>query len=616
MGNKVWQFVERPENPSVVILNMNEDNKIYIDGNKDFKLDAPDYRRVWTDSPITDGSELSTSSYGNRDLVFTLFVNGTSSTQKGQRLNQILAAISKPGVIRYQLDGTMEPVFFLTFPSDTYKVTPRKGGPWSIELAVTARPFAIGLRRDLSLVTVRNDPTATGGVKATRWTVTGIEGDYQTPVFAKISATARALLTWRTKDDPTVLEVHAGAEEATMGTDTLGNGLDTTASGDGGTNNPVQNPGFEGGPSAPGWTPTAGTIIGTTAQFKSGTSSGRYDATATSGTRVVNSNTFVFPENTAFNAGAWVRLGAGPMNQARVNVRFFNSVGGTISTITGSFVSLTTTFQNATVAGTSPVGTVGAHVRVEGSPDPLAVASHLYIDDVTFSPGSNHTKTTFVNAGLVNRLTVTLPKASNAEALRGTYRVLVRIKPSAAGSTYVFRYRQNPGGSASTGPIVTYVAPNSWAVVDLGVIEFPGFPVAEYFGHSKIKPGISETAIGIEVQRTAGTADLFIDYVYTIPCSEGYCSIAQNGSHPWIILDGPNRETYGMGSGANPFGPAGSGRLFDNGGRLLTAFGQIPLLTPGASNEFFFVRTDSVAPSNEEDIIFSYWPYWKWVPTS
>lgn len=615
MTTKIWQWVDKPEAGATVLLDMNEAGAVRIDGDKEFSLEAPVLKSVFTESPLVDGAELSSSSYSNRQLIFSLHIDGNTGNQKASRLNKLLSLMSKPGLIKYQLDNTMDPVFFQTFDGDNYKVRPRNKGPWSIDCTVIARPFALGVRKDLPLVTVLNDPSASGvGINPTYWDVQDIIGDARTPGFFKISSINKAVMAWRTKNDPASLNLYAGAENATLGLDTVRYGKDPDASGVGaGSNaNPVLNPGFES--SNTNWTATAGNIISTGVQSHSGSAGGRYDAVATSGTRVINSANFACPENEPFSAEAWVRVGAGPMTQARVNVRFLNNVGGTISTITGSFVTLSTTFQAATVAGTSPVGTVEAHVRVEGSPDPLAVASHFYMDDVLFSPGNNQTRTTFANNGIIPRITVTLPTSANKEALRGTYRVLVRLKGSAAGSTFNLRYRQNPSGASALGPLVSYPAPATWAVIDLGEIEFPGFPVPESFGHSRVTPEISETQIAIEATRASGSAAMHIDYVYLLPASEGYCGIAQYGVHPWLILDGPGKMPYGMATGADPFG--GGSHLTDSGGNLATVYGKIPDLTPDTLNRIFFLRTDSVGPSNQEDIYVSYWPYWKWVPSS
>lgn len=458
MSHKVWQFVSAPELGATVYLNMNDPGKIYIDGNSPFTLDAPELKQVWANSPIANGSELSASSYGNRDLVFSLHIDGLDSTAKATRMNQLLALISKPGLIKYQLDGTMQPVFFETYPSDIYKVRPRNKGAWSVDLVVAAKPFAIGIRRVLPGATIFNDPASVSG-SPLFWDVTGVEGDAEAPVFARISASARALMAWRAGNDPTSLTLWSQAEAGTLGTD----------------------------------------------------------------------------------------------------------------------------------------------------------ATSVVLTDASGGSGVN---VSFVTNTLIARATFTLPTATNNEALRGKYRVLVRVKAGAAGSTYLIRYKQNPSLNSSNGRIVTYAAPTTWAVLDLGLIEFPGFPVPEYFGSSYIKPGIATSQFAIEVSRTVGTAAFHMDYVQLIPADEGICLIGQIGAQPWLILDGPGREAYGMATGSAPFGPAGAGRLMDNGAGLVSIFGKVPHLIPGVTNRFWFIRTDSAALTNSETITFYYWPQWKWVPTS
>jgi hypothetical protein len=93
---------------------------------------------------------------------------------------------------------------------------------WSVDVNIEADPFAIGLRQDISQVTVNNDPAAASGNK-TFWDITGIIGDVPTPAFVRISdmgASGRAFISTRSFNNPQSLTLFAQAETATLGADT------------------------------------------------------------------------------------------------------------------------------------------------------------------------------------------------------------------------------------------------------------------------------------------------------------------------------------------------------------------------------------------------------------
>jgi hypothetical protein len=229
--------------------------------------------------------------------------------------------------------------------------------------------------------------------------------------------------------------------------------------------------------------------------------------------------------------------------------------------------------------------------------------------------GGNAASVAFTTqAGLVNRATYTIPTASPSEAIRGKYRLLVRAKPSASGAAFLLQYQQNPSGSWSNGSL-TALRPTAtdWTVVDLGLIEFPAFPAPTGIGYSNLGPEIGVSEVAVRVQRLSGTGSLYLDYIYLLPASEGFCNISISGAAPWLILDGPNDMTYGMASGSTPFG---SGRVVDNAGALSPRFGTLPTLTPGVTNRFYFLRTDNTATTSTVDISTYYWPQWRAVPTS
>ena len=232
--------------------------------------------------------------------------------------------------------------------------------------------------------------------------------------------------------------------------------------------------------------------------------------------------------------------------------------------------------------------------------------------------GSNFTRTTFSTIALTTRVTVTVPTATDAAALRGRYRVFVRVRTSAAGSNYSLRYVQNATGpDVVNGPVVSFgsLANTEFRHVDLGVIEFPtAGPYPATMGYSGLPAQMVTQALGIQAGRTSGTATLDMDYVYLMPADERFMVAARNATqaNSSLIIDGPNEMAYGQPSGATPFG---STRTVDNAGGMAFLFGGAPMLVPNVTNRWHMIRGSS-AISVTSAVDVSYWPRWREVATS
>lgn len=251
-------------------------------------------------------------------------------------------------------------------------------------------------------------------------------------------------------------------------------------------------------------------------------------------------------------------------------------------------------------------GTVGTDTTVQ-APDAAMSGS-----------GSNFVRTTFATASLSTRLTVTVPTATDATALRGRYRVFVRIRNSATGSNYTLRYVQNPAGANPiNGQQFTYDSFDStqFRHLDLGVVEFPGpMPVPAAMGYSALPVQAVTQQLAIQIGRNSGTATLDMDYVYLMPADERMSVTARAGfqASSFLVIDGPQEVAYGMPSGTTPFG---STRTIDNAGGLVSMFGGPPMLVPGTTNRLYLVRGAS-AVTTTSTVDVSYWPRWREVATS
>ena len=238
-------------------------------------------------------------------------------------------------------------------------------------------------------------------------------------------------------------------------------------------------------------------------------------------------------------------------------------------------------------------------------------------NDATMSgAGNNFSRTTFATNTLITRVTVTVPTATSAEALRGRYRVYVKVRRAANSSEFNMRW-QVAGSDTVTGPTVTYSAslPNTF-FMDLGVLELPAQgPAPPTIGYSGLSAGFQSVSLAIQAQRLSGAQNLDMDFVYLVPADERLCAFNQVASTGYICLDGPQDMTYGMATGTSPFDPSVANRTVANGGGLIPRIGGLPMLVPGTTNRWYILRTSfAVTATSTWDV--SYWPRWREVATS
>lgn len=232
--------------------------------------------------------------------------------------------------------------------------------------------------------------------------------------------------------------------------------------------------------------------------------------------------------------------------------------------------------------------------------------------------GGAGTATSFTSTSMATRLTYTLPTSTSPEALRGRYRVFLRVHTGGTTSTYAIRYAQNPGAGQDIvyGPQVSYQASTVWQLLDLGVIDFPALQAPQSIGYSNLVPALSQASIAVQAARTnSGLDNLDTDFLYLMPADERLCSVSQTASTGYVVLDGPNDMTYGMATGSSPFSGTLASRGVDNAGGLVSRYGGLPMLVPGVTNRMYMlVNNNSITSTQTVDV--SYWPRWREVATS
>lgn len=275
------------------------------------------------------------------------------------------------------------------------------------------------------------------------------------------------------------------------------------------------------------------------------------------------------------------------------------------------------------LSGLGAGGTAVLSQRSVNNPTALTVfaqtdAGTMGTDTATWSnaamSGGSGTSTTFTtDSTLQTRITVTVPTATNTAALRGRYRVFLRVHTGGTSAQYVIRYVQNPGSADQIfGPSTTYQATTTWEHIDLGVIDFPSTQSPVSIGYSGLAAGFATANLGIQASRSGGLDNLDTDYVYLMPADERMCVVNQVGAVGSLILDGPNDMTYGMSSGSTPFGAT---RTVDNVGALTPRIGGLPQLVPNATNRWHLLIAKGAVTATTTATV-SYWPRWREVATS
>lgn len=258
MPTMVWKFVDSPVATPATLFDMNNWSMGATldmgDDDANFDISPPQLRRVRATNNFGDGSLTTADSYENRILKFSVGLTG-SKAQKAASLQALQYELYKPNnIIMYQPDTSRSPVFFQTTRSDDFLIKHRGGSAevWRIDCNVEAKPFAIGLRQDLTQVTVNNDPQAASGNK-TFWDITGIIGDVPTEPFVRLSdlgANGKAFISTRSFNNPSGFTPFYQAEAATLGADTVLNTDTGASSSTPGTGNSRTNTSFS---TTPGW---------------------------------------------------------------------------------------------------------------------------------------------------------------------------------------------------------------------------------------------------------------------------------------------------------------------------------------------------------------------------
>jgi hypothetical protein len=176
----VLRFVDSIQASPTVRLDLNSSTawKAQFEGTR---FGVPPMKRSVTSSLLRDGEWVGASTYGNRELELVLELRSATDDAASTQLQLLQRELDRPtNLLQYTPDGVTNTVFFRTFRTSPESVR----FDWTRKQAtviILAEPFALGLREDLSPITVNNNPAA--GSNGLFADLTGIKGDFATPLF-------------------------------------------------------------------------------------------------------------------------------------------------------------------------------------------------------------------------------------------------------------------------------------------------------------------------------------------------------------------------------------------------------------------------------------------------
>lgn len=214
---------------------------------------------------------------------------------------------------------------------------------------------------------------------------------------------------------------------------------------------------------------------------------------------------------------------------------------------------------------------------------------------------SNSVQTTFGTNTFIQRLSTSAFPAAPSVDVRGTYRVLAKVR----GAASVFLMKLEHGVRSISNPSVTAtLTSNVYTYVDLGLVQMPEGvdPITDGPG------GLPLSVVGVPLrfyaQRVSGAGFLIWDHFLLVPADDKFGIVQWGSTTPTsFVVDGATRAIYGI---------DGSGRVADIGSTAIT--GDFPTVSPNVANRISYVNDVTPNASTTDPVAttvtlgLSYWP--------
>ncbi len=160
MAGDTLKFVDSIASSPTTRLDVNDQAKWWVRG---FDAPPPPLVSNMVSNAMTDGGYQSSSAYGPRTLTLTVDIVGSSMDDASTEFQKLARELDRSNnFLMFQPVGASSPVFF-----KTYRTSPDVVEWWAIssvarqvQVQILAEPFALGIRKTISALTVTNDPAA------------------------------------------------------------------------------------------------------------------------------------------------------------------------------------------------------------------------------------------------------------------------------------------------------------------------------------------------------------------------------------------------------------------------------------------------------------------------
>jgi hypothetical protein len=199
-------------------------------------LSPPELNQARASTLLADGGHIPASAYENRALRLSLEATGATEDAIATSMQSLHRELNRTtNILKFQL-GT-SPVFFRTFRSPRYSLEKLDRGAsvyYRLNLEIEAGPFGVGLREDITGVSVAHNPASANG-RMFDIAAASVKGDVDTPAFVRISGGSDPLVVLgiRRHGTPSTPTYFRQCEAMTQGTDTSTQANDAAMSGSG-----------------------------------------------------------------------------------------------------------------------------------------------------------------------------------------------------------------------------------------------------------------------------------------------------------------------------------------------------------------------------------------------
>jgi hypothetical protein len=593
----------------------------------------PPLRRATSGTFMTDGQRPSASAYDNRIIRFSLYLLFATALQRETALSALAQELDQNyATLRLQWDGATQSTWYRLLRSAVSDQR-RVGSDLDrilVDLELLAEPFGLGAPVVLGAGTPPQNANPYFEVDASNWA--GVAGTVVRSTAQAHEGVGSLLITPSGAGN-----THADAERIGDGSLVAGRGYRATAWR------------YSAGGYASGFGPRINfydaaiaylSTLGTpaalgAAAWAQGDTGTQFAPAAAVYSQLIASYTGTPTAGQTAHIDEAMIWATGEYQVANDPAAVVNGLYFDVDGVKGDVEALAKIELSGAGSDMAPILAVRRHgTPANITPVVQAEAGTLGTDttivaDSNFSGGSKARCSFGTDAGMVTRLTVTLPSTGGQPYVdrRGRYRILLVAASSAGSTTYAIRMKvdsQYGAAALLTGDPVTWAATDtSRRVIDLsgalGLLQVPLGQDPIYDGYGAEKE-VSAVPVQIQAQRVSGSGSLDLDYVIALPADEELCNVGQiytTGGAYDAALDGMRRSIW------VPYNSA-IGEVHAYGASPIPKMGGFLRLAPGQVNRIWLLRPDAVGTgtikgpdtkTRTTTVRVTYWPaYLSWAP--